>query len=285
LKNTEFALEAVDGLHLYGQVWEPEVNPKALVALVHGLGEHSGRYAHVAEVFCQAGFVLLAVDLRGHGKSQGKRGHASSYEILMDDIGRQLEESARRYPGLPRFLCGHSLGGNLVLSYGLQRKPELAGVISTGPALRLAFTTPGWKLGLGKVLYNLWPSALIPSGLDCQGLCHDPLVVQAYEADPLVHDRVSARLGLDFLLFGEWELVHAGEWSLPLLLMHGEQDGLTSASASRRFAECAGPRCTLKIWPGLYHEIHNEPEKAEVLAFMVSWLDKIMALSSIPHLV
>jgi alpha-beta hydrolase superfamily lysophospholipase len=277
MRHHEFALETRNNLHLYGQAWEPEGEVKAVVSLVHGLGEHSGRYLHVAEALCRPGFALLAVDLRGHGKSQGKRGDSPSYTVLMDDIGRQLEETSRRYSGSPCFLYGHSLGGNLVINYALRRKPELAGVIATSPALRTSFAPPGWKLNLGKILYNLWPSALMANGLDRQALCHDPQVVQAYEADPLVHDRLSARLGLDILLSGEWAMTHAGEWTLPLLLMHGEQDGVTSSGASRAFAESAGNPCALKVWPGLYHETHNEPEKGAVLAYMIMWLEETLA--------
>jgi alpha-beta hydrolase superfamily lysophospholipase len=201
----------------------------------------------------------------------------------MDDIGKQVDECARRYPGLRRFLYGHSLGGNLVINYGLRLTPDLAGVISTSPGLRTVFTPPSWKMNLGKLLYNLWPSARLSNGLDRRAICRDPRVVNAYETDPLVHDRLSARLGLEILRSGEWALAHASEWTLPLLLMHGDQDEITSANASRRFAESAGERCTLKVWPGLYHEIHNEPEKSQVLAFLVDWLDKTCALSPSPH--
>ena len=123
MQHIEFTQQAPDGVQFYFQGWQPETPPKAVVCLVHGLGEHSGRYAHVAAALNDAGYALLGFDLRGHGKSGGPRGHTPSYETLMDDIGRLLAEAAQRYPGQPQFLYGHSLGGNLVLNYALRRKP------------------------------------------------------------------------------------------------------------------------------------------------------------------
>ena len=122
MQHIEFTQQTPDGVQFYFQGWQPETPPKAVVCLVHGLGEHSGRYAHVAAALNDAGYALLGFDLRGHGKSGGPRGHTPSYDTLMDDIGRLLAEAAQRYPGQPQFLYGHSLGGNLVLNYALRRK-------------------------------------------------------------------------------------------------------------------------------------------------------------------
>ncbi len=274
MKHVEFGWKTGDGLQLYAQGWQPETEIKAVVCLVHGLGEHGGRYAHLAAFLSQAGYVLLVSDLRGHGKSQGQRGYASSFGVLLDDISHLLEEAAKRHPGRPHFLYGHSLGGSLVLDYALRRRPQLAGVIATGPVLRTAFEPPAWKVTLGKIMYRLWPALSMSNELDRQGLSRDPKVVRAYNSDPLVHDRVTARLGIDLLQSGLWAMEHAAEFPLPLLLMHGAADRITSAQASREFAAKAGDRCTLKIWDGLYHEIHNEPEKEHVFAFLLEWLKR-----------
>jgi len=271
MQNFEFGWKTEDGLQLYAQGWQPEAQPKGVVCLVHGLGEHSGRYAHLAAFLNQAGYALLAFDLRGHGKSEGQRGHAASYEALMDDVSHLLEEAAERYPDRPRFLYGHSLG-SAAINYALHRHPPLAGVIVTGPAFRPAFEPPAWKLTLGKIMYNLWPTLSMSNELDRQALSRDPEVVRAYNNDPLVHDRVTARFAMDFLQAGLWALEHAAEFPLPLLLMHGGADRITSAQASREFAAQAGDLCTLKIWDGLYHEIHNEPEKEQVFAYLLEWL-------------
>ena len=268
----EFGWKTEDDLQLYGQGWQHKTEHGAVVCLVHGLGEHSGRYDHLAAHLNQAGYSLLAFDLRGHGKSQGPRGYAPGFGAFFEDISHLLEEAAKRYPNCPCFLYGHSMGGSLVTGYVLRRRPQLAGVIATGPAFRPAFEPPPWKITLGKILYNVWPSLSMANEINRKGLSRDPEVVRAYTSDPLVHDRITARLGIDLLKNGLWAMEHAGELPIPSLLMHGAADPITSAQASRDFAARAGERCTLKIWEGLYHEIHNEPEKEEVFAYLLEWV-------------
>ncbi len=273
MQHFEFNWQTDDELQLYAQDWQPETEPKGVVCLVHGLGEHSGRYGHLAAFLNQAGYALLAFDLRGHGKSEGRRGYTPGYEALMDDIAHLLEEATERYPDRPRFLYGHSLGGNLVINYALRRRPNLAGVIATGPLLRTAFEPPAWKLSLARIMRSLWPTLSLSNELDRQALSRDPEVVRAYNDDPLVHDQLTPRLTVDMLQAGLWALEHAAEFPLPLLLMHGGADRITSAQASREFAAQAGERCTLKIWDGFYHEIHNEPEQGEVFGYLLEWLN------------
>ncbi|MBN1485185.1 MAG: lysophospholipase [Chloroflexia bacterium] len=262
-----------DGLDFFARLWQPETEARAVVSLVHGMGEHSGRYAHLGRVLNEAGYGLLAFDLRGHGKSPGQRGHTPSYEVLMDDITVLREQAARRFPGRPNFLYGHSMGGGLVLNYALRRRPQLAGVIATGPALRPAFQPGAGVLLLARLMNHLWPSFSMNNQLDLECLSRDPDVIDAYRQDPLVHDRLSARLGHLVLTTGPWALQHAAEFPLPLLLMHGSEDGLASAEASREFAQQFEGDCTCKIWEGLYHEIHNEPEQDGVFTFLLEWLE------------
>jgi len=214
----------------------------------------------------------MALDLRGHGLSPGKRGHVSNYQRLLDDISLLLEEAQKRHPGVPLFLYGHSMGGGLVLNYALRRDATLAGVIATGPALRLGFEPPVIQVALTKLMNAIWPAFMQASGLDPQALSRDPEVVRRYEADPLVHDQISASLFDGFYQAGLWALEHAEAFPVPLLLMHGSEDQLTSSEASREFANRVGERCTFKLWEGLYHEIHNEPEQDQVFAFLLGWL-------------
>jgi alpha-beta hydrolase superfamily lysophospholipase len=259
---------------MYTKGWGPEKKPKAVICLMHGLGEHIGRYKHVGEALTQAGYALLGFDLRGHGNSAGPRGHSPSYEALMDDIAAFLDQAAERFPKLPYFLYGHSLGGNLVLNYTLRRKPKLAGVIATGPWLKLAFEPPAMKVKLGRVMDKIAPGFTQASGLETAALSHDPKVVRAYEKDPLVHDKISARLFVAIYESGQWALAHAAKFPLPLLLMHGSADRLCSAEATRQFAKTAGKNVTLDVWEGWYHEIHNEPEQSKVFKVMTKWLDE-----------
>jgi len=272
MKDNQFSWRAADGLRLFARSWEPEVDALGIVCLVHGLGEHSGRYAHMAAFLTQAGYAILSYDLRGHGQSEGKRGYIPSYDALMNDVATLLRQAGERYPGKNLFLYGHSLGGNQVLNFTLRRKPSLAGVIASAPGLRLAFNPPAAKLVLGKLLYLLAPRVILRNGLDVNRLSQDPAVVSAYQKDPLVHDWVNARLGLDLIKTGAWALEHASEFSLPLLLMHGNADRLTPINASREFSERVGEGCTFIAWEGFFHEIHNEPGQKQVFGQVVDWM-------------
>lgn len=274
MKHYETGWKAHDGVAIFAQAWEPAaVNPRAVVCLVHGLGEHSSRYAHVAETFSREGFILFGMDLRGHGRSGGARGHISSIEDFLQDIDLLLEQATTRYPALPLFLYGHSLGAILVLHYGLKRKPKIKGVLATSPGLKTALQHQRVKVALARILGALMPGVLLKSGLDVKSLSRDENVVRAYVEDPLVHDRVSLGFGKIMLSVNEWTLEHAGEFPLPLLLQHGKADAITFPSGSSEFAAPLKERCTLVLWDGAFHELHNEPEKAEVLKTMILWMD------------
>ena len=274
MKHFEWTWYTADKTRLYAQSWQPDGTAVGVVCLVHGLGEHSSRYAHVAAALSEAGYVTLAFDQRGHGKSQGARGDAATYDEQMDDIKRLLAEASERYPALPRFLYGHSMGGNLVLNYALRRRTQLQGVIATGPWLRAAFDPPAWRVRAGRVLHKVRPALPQPSGIDVTAVSRDPAVVQAYQDNPLIHDKISLRVYFSCFDAGLWALERAAEFSLPLLLMHGGADRLTSAAASREFAVKIKDGCTYKEWDGLFHEIHNEPEQQQVFAYMIDWLNK-----------
>ena len=263
-----------DGIELFAQVWEPPVvSPRAVVCLVHGLGEHSSRYAHVAEALNKEGFILFSFDLRGHGRSGGPRGHFPSIDDVLDDIDILLEEARLRYPALPLLIYGHSLGGILVLYHALKRKPNVRGVIATSPGLRTALEEQVVKVTLAKLLGSLMPTSTIPSGLDATKLSRDTAVVQAYQNDPLVHGLTSFGFGKTMLEVVKWTRDHAAEFPLPLLLLHGKEDQIVYPSGSIEFAAALRDRCTLVMWEGAYHELHNEKEKAEVFKTMAMWMD------------
>ena len=274
MKHFEWTWYTADKTRLYAQSWRPDGAAVGVVCLVHGLGEHSSRYAHVAAALSEAGYVTLTFDQRGHGKSQGPRGDAASYDQQMDDIKRLLDEAGERYPALPRFLYGHSMGGNLVLNYPLRRGPQIQGVIATGPWLRAAFDPPAWRVRAGRFLHKVRPALPQPSGIDITAVSRDPAVVQAYRDNRLIHDKISLRVYFSGFDAGLWALERAAEFSLPLLLMHGGADRLTSAAASREFAAKIRDGCTYKEWDGLFHEIHNEPEQQQVFAYMIDWLNQ-----------
>ncbi|MCH5373226.1 MAG: lysophospholipase, partial [Planctomycetes bacterium] len=172
----------------------------------------------------------------------------------------------------PRFLYGHSLGGNLVANFALRRHPELSGLVIASPLLLPTIPPPKWKVVLGHALNYVWPTATFNKGSDPYALSHDPEAVERYLEDPLVHYRVSARLAVEMLAAGRWALKHAGELSLPTLLMHGDDDPITSVEASRQFGANSRSSCTLKIWEGMVHELHWDTRRAEVLSYVIDWL-------------
>lgn len=270
---SEFFWQNSKGMNIFAQDWKPDGAVRGAVALVHGLGEHSGRYQHAAQTLNAAGYAVTGMDLPGHGRSEGTRGH-TSYAAVMDEIDCLIKAVDQRYPGKPRFLYGHSLGGALVLYYTLQRQPDLRGIIVTSPGLASGTPVPGVKLLMAKLMARLAPSFTLENGLDVNNLSHDPAIIQAYQDDPLVHSRISARLGLDLLTLGTWIQAHAAEFPLPLLLEQGSADHLVSPQATAAFAKAVPPNLlTYKVWEGFYHETHNEVEKEQVLQYMVDWLD------------
>ncbi len=272
----ELSWQNAEGLTLYAAHW-PVDNPRAVIALVHGVGEHIGRYAHLAKWFNNHQVAVLGYDHQGHGRSAGKRGHVRHLDAYLDDVGLLLSESRRLYPGVPVFLYGHSMGGNLTLNYVLRRHPKgLAGHIATGPHIRLAFEAPALKIFAGKLLRRFMPALSLPTGLASHFLSHDPAVVQAYKADPLVHDQLSASAGLAVLEGAAWLNEYSGDYPLPLLLQHGAGDKITSAHATKEFASRLHGDVTFHEWPDLYHEIHNEKEQEQVFELTLHWMEKEM---------
>lgn len=277
MKTFESKWEGNDGITFFMQGWEPDTDPNALIALVHGLGEHTGRYAHVGKVMTDAGYALIGFDLRGHGKSGGARGHSPSLNVYMQDIRQFFDRMSQRYPDIPHFLYGHSLGGLLSLSYAIQYSADLKGVMITGAALRSPLQEQRVKIVAAKLLGTFLPAITIQSGLDPTTISRDQKVVDAYVSDKLVHYSTSLGFGKAALSAIDLCFARAREFTIPLLMMHGTGDRLTYPSGSKDFARLvgeAGNDVTLKLWDGLYHELHNEPEKAEVFTSMTEWLDK-----------
>jgi len=274
MQHQEFKWQNADGLNIFAQRWLPETEPQAVICLGHGQGDHSSRYAHVATTFTEAGYAVFAFDQPGHGKSEGPRGDMTSYEALLAEITRLLSEAGQQYPHLPCFLYGHSMGGNLVLNYALRQKPQLAGVIATSPWLRLTQQPAAILIIAMRLMSKVWPSLTIANGLDVADISRDPAEVAAYQNDPFNHNRISARQAIQVDDAGQWALDHAVDFAHPLLLMHGSADRITSYEASQQFARHVPDSCdcTFKLWDGLYHETHNEPEKAEVIGTMVDWV-------------
>ncbi len=264
---------AFDGLSLEGRAWLPEEEVRGVVGVVHGLGEHIGRYAPAAEFFNRQGWALAGYDLRGHGRSAGKRGHTPDYESLLAQLDLLYHSLREGHPGRPLFFWGHSMGGNLVLYWLLSRKPALHGAIVTGPWLQTARPVPAPLLALAHLMNLLFPPFAQSNGLDPADLSRDPAVGQAYRNDPLVHDRISVRTALEMMRAGRRLLNHRGDLPVPTLLMHGSADRMTSFEASRRFADQHG-NLQWVPWEGAFHELHHETNREEVLQTMLRWMEQ-----------
>lgn len=264
-----------EGETFFAQGWKPE-QVKGVVCIVHGFNEHSSRYERPAQYLCNAGYAVLTYDGFGHGKTTGKRGHAPTYEATLDSVKQILDAAEQRFPGVKKFLWGHSMGGGIVLNYLLRRKPNITGAIATGPLLKLGFEPPAFKVFLAKMMVNIYPAFTEKAELDSSAISRDKAEVKKYDADQYNHGKITAGTFLGFFEAGKWALEHAGELKTPLLIMHGTDDKLTSPEGTKLFAERAPKSLvTSKLWEGFYHELHNEPEadRNTVLGYMAGWLD------------
>jgi alpha-beta hydrolase superfamily lysophospholipase len=264
-----------DGLSLRFRAWQPG-SARAVLLVLHGLAEHSGRYLHVGARFAGAGYAVYALDHRGHGQSPGPRVHVAHFDEFLEDVDALRAVAEAQHPGRPLVLVGHSHGGLVALRYVLTRPAGLAAAVLSSPLLGVhpsSRASPG-RIVLARVLSVLWPGALLPNHVDASLLSHDPEVVRAYRADPLVSHRVSPSWFTSAMLAMRQAHERAPQLALPLLLMVSGADRLVDPEASLRFAAHA-PRDKLELvlWDGLYHEMFNEPERETVFARMEAWLE------------
>jgi alpha-beta hydrolase superfamily lysophospholipase len=260
-----------DGLSLFAQSWTVD-SPKAVLGIIHGMGEHSSRYAHMAKAMNAIGISVVAYDHRGHGKSGGKKGHMDSIDQLLDGVDQLLGEMAKLAPGAPQFLFGHSMGGNVLLNHALRRKPNVQGIIASGAYLRLAFAPPAIQVALAKLVKGILPALGQPTNLDATAISRDAKVVDAYLKDPLVHGRITPAFFVEIDAASRYAMEHASELKLPLLIYHGSADRLTSHDASEEFARKVKGDVTWRSWSGLFHECHNEPEQNDVFRMVSDWI-------------
>ncbi len=273
MEERSFNFKSKDGLQLYGHAWDIS-KPTGVVCMVHGMGEHIQRYHHVAQAFGRANLAFWGFDLRGHGHSEGKKGHTPSIVHFFDDIEAFLLEVRTTHPDIPVILYGHSMGGNLALNFMLQRpsKETSLGVI-TSPWLRLSQPPTGLKLWMAKFGARFMPALAQPNRLDIADISSVKEEQEAYANDPLNHDRITAGLFMEINGMGAKAIEMAGTLQTPILLAHGSEDAITSASASEEFARAAPENMVdFKLWIGLRHETHNEHTKEDVIGFYVDWV-------------
>lgn len=275
MKHTTGAFQTPDGIKLYTESWLPDGDPKAIVLIVHGLAEHIGRYAHVAAYLVERGYGVYGLDHRGHGQSPGMRAYFETFNQPIADLKQYLDWVKAEHPGKKIFLYGHSLGSLITLAFLLNAQNEVAGAIISGATLGVEGGQPAPLVAVGAALSRVVPTLPVVR-LDSKGLSHDRTVVDAYDNDPLVHrGSVRARMGNYIVSVSRAVRRRLHEISLPLLILHGGSDPICPAAGSDIVYRNAGSSDkTLRIYPNLFHEIHNEPEQETVFAEIAAWLDR-----------
>lgn len=262
-----------DALRLHTRSWAPSSSPRAVVGLVHGYAEHSGRYDHVAQTFTDQDAIVYAYDQRGYGQSEGQRAYVASFEHYLDDLARFLDFVGKQNPDLPLFLFGHSMGGLVVLKYVLERNPTLRGLLLSAPAIKINPDLAPVLRRVAQVVGDLFPT--LPTTRSPQGaISRDPAVVEEAQNDPLnYHGRVLARTGAEMLRAGRDVRSRLDDLDDPFIVIHGTADTLASPDWSKRLYErAASDDKTINLYEGLYHETFNEPEQDEVLHDLGTWL-------------
>ncbi|MFF0542164.1 alpha/beta hydrolase [Nocardia thailandica] len=258
------------------RAWQPETRARAVIALSHGVAEHSGRYEHVGAALADAGFAVYALDHIGHGRSEGARANIGSLDGAADNLAALLELASQAHPGIPRFVLGHSMGALVVLHLAT-RGPgplDVAGVAVSAPPLDIPLGNPLQKL-VAPLLTRYAPNLGVLT-LDSSTISRDPAVVAAYDADPLVsRGKLPARTAVEILDHTDLVKQRLGSLTAPLLVQHGTEDRLAAPSGADRLETGTGSAdVTVLRYPGLYHEVYNEPEREQVLADLSDWLGK-----------
>lgn len=272
----EFFHISDDNINLFFREIVPKGEVKGVICLVHGLGDHSGWFKALFDFFVSNNFAILTFDLRGHGKSDGKRGHITSYEVLIKDIDLLLNIAKKNFKGIPLFLYGHSFGGNQVLNYVLRYHPDINGIIVSAPWLRLYSNPSKVKLYFTFLMSKIKPSFIVKNVVEGSNLSHNPDIAINQKKDPLVHNFVSASLFTNAYKAGEWAIDNASNIDIPLLLFHGDSDKITSHIASESFIKKAPSNLTtFKLWKGLYHSLHNEISNRDIFINILNWVNSI----------
>jgi alpha-beta hydrolase superfamily lysophospholipase len=275
MKHQEGTFKGVRDAGIYYQCWLPDGEPKALLLIVHGLAEHSGRYMNLVNHFVPLGYSVYGLDHLGHGKSEGTRVCVERFEDFTDTLKIYIEMVREWEPDKPIFLVGHSMGGLIGSVYLLDHQAELTGAVLSGPSVKVPDNISSATILAGKVFSVLMPRfGLI--GLEAEGICRDPAVVEAYVGDPLVYTgKTTARLAAELLKAMQRITTEATGITLPLLIVQGGADRLVDPDGARMLYDKTGSADkTIKIYDGFYHEVFNEPEHDQVLRYVEEWIEK-----------
>jgi len=274
MKHTEAEFTGCEGKNLYYQNWLPAGKPKAVLIIVYGLAEHSGRYKNLIDYFVPRGYAAYAFDYRGHGRSKGKRGYIERFSCYIDDLALFLDLVRSRHPENMIFIIGHSIGATIAATFAINHQDEINGLVLSGTVIK-----PGTSLSRVKIMMANLLSFILPKvgvdRIDASTISRDKAVVNAYRNDPLVYrGRISARVGAE-LIRAMQSLTHQmPQIKLPVLIMHGTEDRLSDPEGSRiLYQRVSSADKTIKLYNGFCHEIYNEPECEQVFITVEEWLD------------
>ncbi|HEX6570796.1 MAG TPA: alpha/beta hydrolase [Steroidobacteraceae bacterium] len=276
MRRRELKTAGIGGLDLYAQAWLPESHVRAVIVVAHGLGEHSGRYAGLAEALVGSGHAVYALDHRGHGHSPGARANIERFDYLVSDFGAFAGRAARQHPDTPVFMLGHSMGGAVAFASALRLQNTLRGVVLSAPALGTDDAAPNGRKLLARVLSSVAPNAGVWR-IESARISRDPAIVQAYASDPLVHHGpIPARTVVELLGAMQGFLAQAPRLRLPSLVLHGTADALVPVGATRPVYQALdAQKRTVKYYEGFFHEVFNEPERAQVFDDLQQWLARV----------
>ena len=273
MKHIEGKFEGYKNLNLYYQCWLPSNEPRAILLVVHGLAEHSGRYMNIVNYFVRKGYAVYGLDQRGHGKSQGLRGYVERFSYFVSDIKTFLGIIRSKHRGAKIFIVGHSVGGTIATAYAVRHQDEFDGLVLSGAILKVGASVSSGLIIVARVLSLLLPKVGLDI-IDASAISQDKTVVDAYVDDLLVYrGRIRARLGAELIKAIQLLLPQMSKIYLPILITHGTADRLSDPRGSEILYDQVGSRDkTLKLYDGFYHEIFNEPGHEQVLADMETWL-------------
>ncbi len=270
--NGTYIYPSADGTKLFGYIWPCE-SPRAVMALVHGFGEHSGRYVHMAQALNVQDIAVISIDLRGHGRSEGKRGVVKNYSEFRADLEALLTKTRELYPSLPLILYGHSMGGGIVLDYGYDNNANLAAIIASAPLIKLATPPPAILTPIVKFMLRLNPKGAIKQPIDGTKISSLKPEQRLYLDDPLNHGQCGFGTAIGMVETGENIMARAAQWDMPLLMVHSRDDVLTDFAASETFAAQA-QKTEFHAFENSAHELHNDIHRTKIYTLMTEFIGR-----------
>ena len=275
MEHAENYWKSFDDINLYAQTWYAFEKQRGVIHLIHDFNEYSGRFAHWARLLSKQGFTVRSFDLRGHGRSEGRRGYSSGYYKLLKDMELFIELGKKDFSEIPNFLYGQGFGGNLAINYAIQQNLNLSGLIVTSPWLESVKKNSRAQVFMMQLFSIFFPSFMLNNEMKAEHMSRDLRVVYNYKNDSGIQNKMNVRLALQIAEAGEKASKSIYKINIPLLVMHGSDDNIVSCQASNNFVRNASELTTFIEWEGGYHELHNDLDHEKVFGSLLAWLNKL----------